>query len=49
VFSVPPKMRAVLIKDEKGPAENLYMGEEATPEPKQGEVQVKVSRPRTYL
>lgn len=45
-LSVPPKMRAVLIKDGKGPAENLYIGEEATPEPKQGEVQVKVSRAR---
>lgn len=40
---VPPKMRAILIKDGKGPADNLYMGEEATPEPKKGEVQVKVS------
>lgn len=36
------KMRAVLIKDGKGPAENLYLGEEGTPEPKKGEVQVKV-------
>jgi NADPH:quinone reductase-like Zn-dependent oxidoreductase len=35
-------MRAVLIKEGKGPAENLYLGEEATPEPKKGEVQVKV-------
>ncbi|GFZ46841.1 hypothetical protein JCM24511_04061 [Saitozyma sp. JCM 24511] len=34
-------MRAVLIKDGKGPADNLYIGEEATPEPKKGEVQVK--------
>ena len=36
------KMRCVLIKDGKGPAENLYLGEEETPEPKQGEVLVKV-------
>ena len=36
-------MRAVLIKDGKGPSENLYIGEEATSRPKAGEVQVKVS------
>jgi NADPH:quinone reductase-like Zn-dependent oxidoreductase len=35
-------MRAVLIKDGKGPAENLYLGEEETPEPKKGEVQIQV-------
>jgi NADPH:quinone reductase-like Zn-dependent oxidoreductase len=35
-------MKAILIKDGKGPAENLYIGEEVTPKPKQGEVQVKV-------
>lgn len=35
-------MRCILIKDGKGPAENLYLGEEETPEPKQGEVQVKI-------
>lgn len=35
-------MRAILIKDGKGPADNLYIGEEPTPEPKAGEVQVKV-------
>jgi len=39
----PSKMRAVLIKDGKGPVENLYLGEEATPEPDQGQVQVQVS------
>ncbi|KAK1924033.1 hypothetical protein DB88DRAFT_488907 [Papiliotrema laurentii] len=36
------KMRCILIKDGKGPAENLYLGEEETPLPKQGEVQVKI-------
>jgi hypothetical protein len=40
---VPSKMRAVLIKDGKGPVENLYLGEEATPEPEEGQVQVQVS------
>jgi hypothetical protein len=40
---VPDKMRAVLIKDGKGPVENLYLGEEATPEPEEGQVQVQVS------
>jgi hypothetical protein len=39
----PSKMRAVLIKDGKGPVENLYLGEEATPEPEEGQVQVQVS------
>jgi NADPH:quinone reductase-like Zn-dependent oxidoreductase len=41
-------MRAVLIKDGKGPVENLYLGEEATPEPEKGQVQVQVS-PEHYL
>ncbi len=36
-------MKAILIKDGKGPAENLYIGEEETPIPKKGQVQVKVS------
>jgi NADPH:quinone reductase-like Zn-dependent oxidoreductase len=35
-------MRAVLIKDEKGPVENLYIGEASTPKPKATEVLVKV-------
>ena len=35
-------MRCILIKDGKGPAENLYLGEEETPEPKQGQVLVKI-------
>lgn len=35
-------MRAILIKDGTGPAENLYIGEEATPTPKQGQVLVKI-------
>jgi hypothetical protein len=35
-------MKAVLIKDGKGPVENLYLGEEGTPEPEEGQVQVKV-------
>ena len=35
-------MRAILIKNGTGPAENLYIGQEATPEPSEGQVQVKV-------
>lgn len=35
-------MRAVLIKDGKGPIENLYIGETATPVMKSKEVLVKV-------
>lgn len=35
-------MRAILIKDGKGPIENLYIGETATPVVKSGEVLVKV-------
>lgn len=40
---MPTKMKAVLIKDGKGPVENLYIGEEGTPEPEEGQVQVQVS------
>ncbi len=40
--SVPEKMKCILIKDGKGPAENMYMGEEAVPKPKEGEALVKV-------
>ena len=36
-------MRAVLIKDGKGPVENLYIGEIARPSPGPGQVLVKVS------
>ena len=35
-------MRAVLIKDGKGPIENLFVGETEKPVPKPGEVLVKV-------
>ena len=35
-------MKAILIKDGKGPAENLYLGEEETPSPQKGQVQIKV-------
>lgn len=35
-------MKAILVKDGKGPAENLYLGEEETPLPQKGQVQVKV-------
>ncbi|KAJ7637570.1 quinone oxidoreductase [Mycena polygramma] len=35
-------MRAVLIKDELGPAENLYIGEVETPAPRANEVLVKI-------
>lgn len=35
-------MRAVLIKDEKGPKENLYLGDTTRPSPGKGDVLVKV-------
>lgn len=35
-------MRAVLIKDDKGPIENLYIGETQKPTPGLGQVIVKV-------
>ena len=38
-------MRAVLIKNGQGTADDLYIGEEPVPEPKAGEVQVKVRSP----
>ncbi len=41
--SIPEKMKCILIKDGKGPAENMYMGEEAVPKSKDGEVLVKVT------
>ena len=37
------KMRAVLIKDGKGPVENLYIGEVPKPTLEKGEVLVKES------
>lgn len=46
---VPPEMKAVLIKDGKGPVENLYLGEEATPEPEKGQVQVQVCPIPTFV
>jgi len=36
-------MRAVLIKDERGPAENLFLGEVPKPIPDAGQVLVKES------
>lgn len=36
-------MKAILIKGGKGSAEDLYIGEEGTPEPKSHEVQIKAS------
>ena len=35
-------MRAILVKDGKGPVENLYLGETETPTPGPGKVLVKV-------
>ena len=35
-------MRAVIVKDGKGPVENLYIGEIAKPSPRHNEVLVKV-------
>ena len=40
---VPERMKCILVKDGKGPAENLYLGEEPVPKAKEGEVLVKVS------
>lgn len=42
-------MRAVLIKDGKGPIENLYIGDTERPLPGEGEVLVKVNAPFDYL
>lgn len=36
-------MKAVLIKNGTGHADDLYLGQEPTPEPGNGQVQVKVS------
>ncbi len=36
-------MRAVLIKDGKGPVENLYIGEVPTPSPANGQILVQVT------
>ena len=36
-------MRAVLVKDRKGPIGNLYIGQVEKPVPKDGQVVVKVS------
>ncbi|ODN76959.1 hypothetical protein, variant [Cryptococcus amylolentus CBS 6039] len=35
-------MKAILIKGGTGPADSLYLGQEPTPEPSKGEVQVKI-------
>lgn len=49
------QMRAVLIRDGKGPAENLYIGEAPKPTPNANQVLVKVragrcgSHPLMYL
>ncbi|KAI0345652.1 quinone oxidoreductase [Trametopsis cervina] len=37
-----PTMRAVIVKDGKGPAENLYIGEIEKPSPKRGEILVQI-------
>lgn len=42
--SIPEKMKCILIKDGKGSAENLYMGEEKTPSLEAGQVLVKVCK-----
>jgi hypothetical protein len=42
-IEIPQKMRCVLVKDNQGPAENMYLGEEEVPKTKEGEVLVKVS------
>jgi len=38
----PTQMRAVLIKDDKGPVENLYLGEAPKPSPAAGQILVKI-------
>ena len=39
-------MKAILVKDDKGPLENLYLGEAERPKPSaDGQVLVKVSIP----
>lgn len=39
------QMRAVLIKDKKGPVQNLYLGEAPKPQPGEGQLLVKVTHP----
>ena len=41
-FSLTTTMHAILVKDGKGPVENLYHGEAPDPTPKAGQVVVKV-------
>ncbi|KAH8089448.1 hypothetical protein HD553DRAFT_92099 [Filobasidium floriforme] len=41
-IEIPQKMRCVLVKDNQGPAENMYLGEEEVPKTKEGEVLVKI-------
>lgn len=40
--SIPEKMRCILVKNGKGTADDLYMGEEAVPTLEKGQVLVKV-------
>ena len=42
-------MRAILVKDDKGPADNLYLGEAEKPVPGPGKVLVKVRDHRRQL
>lgn len=46
--SIPEKMKCILVKNGKGTANDLYMGEEAVPTLEKGQVLVKVRFPR-YL
>lgn len=39
---IPQEMQCILVRDGKGPAENMYMGKERVPDVKDGEVLVKV-------
>lgn len=39
---IPSKMKAILVKDGKGPAENLYLGEAEVPQLEDDEVLVKI-------
>lgn len=45
ICSISHSMRAILVKDGKGPIESLYIGETATPTLKTCEVLVKARSP----
>jgi hypothetical protein len=48
--SIPEKMKCILVKNGKGTADDLYMGEEQVPTLEKGQVLVKARfSPRAFL